>query len=115
MSQTNRRQAPRRTTRPKASPDAPKMPPTRPERTPSWEQMEKELERDTFSVWVELEMRRALLDSNRFPPLREMLETEIAEHEKRFEEVTPMYLAAKEHADRERANREQRDLNPEKP
>lgn len=69
----------------------------------TWPQVEEELRGDAFAEFYELEMRRALLDSNRLPELRERLEREIRELETRLAEIARLYFLAKARADRERA------------
>lgn len=85
--------------------------PSAPRTLPTWEEMEKGLWGDLF---VELEMRRALLDSDRHPSLKPMLEKEIADLESRFEGELNLFETAKRFADRERAEQQRSEINPER-
>ncbi len=91
----------------------PKVQPSAPQPTQTWEEMEKELWGDVFDLFVGLEMRRALLDSNWHPSLKPMLEKEIAELESRFEGARWVFEIAKTSADRERAEQQKSEINPE--
>jgi predicted nuclease with TOPRIM domain len=69
-----------------------------------WMELEITMENDCFSIFYELEMRKALLESGKFPKLKEHLEKEIAEFQKRFDELFEMFKMAETlaKADREK-------------
>ena len=77
----------------------------------TWAEVEEGLRDDTFEAFYQIELRKALLDSNKLPELGERLEQEINELEERFREVGALYLSARGHADRERQVKAQAKAN----
>lgn len=68
-----------------------------------WIEVESHLHGDGAAILYQLEMRKALLESNKFPALKPLLESEIVSFQKQFDEIIPLYQAAQKCADADRA------------